>query len=143
LVLWPERDGQPGAFVRRLSQRHSQAWHRAHGTTGQGHLYQGRYRSFLVQADEHLLAVCRHVERNPLRARLVPCAVDWPHSSLRHRRRRRGRLVDAWPLPRPNGWAAFIERAETPAEVAALRLAARRGRPRRSQAAEAGQLLAG
>jgi putative transposase len=41
------------------------------GTAGSGHLHQGRYKALLVQTDEHLLTVCRYVERNPLRARLV------------------------------------------------------------------------
>ena len=74
LVLWPRADGDLGRFVRRLTQRHTQAWHRRHGTRGQGHLYQGRYKAFLVQDDAHLLTVCRYVERNPLRAGLVAAA---------------------------------------------------------------------
>ena len=47
---------------------HTQRWHAHHGTAGTGHLYQGRYKSFPVQSDEHLLTVCRYVERNALRA---------------------------------------------------------------------------
>ena len=82
LVLWPRADGDLGRFVRRLTQRHTQAWHGRHGTLGQGHLYQGRYKAFLVQDDAHLLTVCRYVERNPLRAGLVAAAADWPHGSL-------------------------------------------------------------
>ena len=37
-------------------------------TGGTGHLYQGRFKSFPIQDDEHLLTVMRYVERNPLRA---------------------------------------------------------------------------
>jgi putative transposase len=88
LVLWPRADGDLARFVRRLTQRHTQARHRRQGTLGQGHLYQGRYKAFLVQDDPHLLAVCRYVERNPLRAGLVTSAADWPHSSLSQLRRR-------------------------------------------------------
>jgi len=71
LVLWPERDGQLSRFMTWLTLTHTQRWHARRRSAGSGHLYQGRYKSFLVEADDHLLAVCRYVERNPLRARLV------------------------------------------------------------------------
>ncbi len=130
LVLWPRQDGDLGRFMRRLTQRHTQARHRHRGTLGQGHLYQGRYKAFLVQDDAHLLTVCRYVERNPLRAGLVAAAADWPHGSLAQLPRRGGaRLLDPWPLPRPPGWAELVERTETPQELEALRRSAQRGTP--------------
>ncbi|MCB1992738.1 MAG: transposase [Geminicoccaceae bacterium] len=130
LVLWPRADGDLGRFVRRLTQRHTQARHRHRGTLGQGHLYQGRYKAFLVQDDAHLLTVCRYVERNPLRAGLVASARDWPHGSLPELRRRGAtRLLDPWPLPRPPGWAKAVNRPETPFEIEALRRSVQRGTP--------------
>ena len=50
-----------------------------------GHVYQGRFKSFPIANDEHLLAVLRYVERNPLRAGLVKQAEVWRWGSL-HRR---------------------------------------------------------
>ena len=130
LVLWPGADGDLARFVRRLTQRHTQARHRRHGTLGQGHLYQGRYKGFLVQDDAHLLTVCRYVERNPLRAGLVAAAADWPHGSLSQLRRRgASRLLDPWPLSRPSGWAEAVDRPETPQELETLRRSVRRGAP--------------
>jgi putative transposase len=130
LVLWPRGDGDLARFIRRLTQRHTQARHRRLGTFGQGHLYQGRYKAFLVQDDAHLVTVCRYVERNPLRARLVTSAADWPHGSLAQRQRRgAGRLLDPWPLPRPARWAELVDRPETPPELEALRRSVQRGAP--------------
>jgi hypothetical protein len=57
--------------------------------TGTGPLYQGRFKSFPVQQDEHLLTVCRYVERNPLRAGLVSRAEEWRWSSLSYRAQNR------------------------------------------------------
>ena len=51
-------------------------------TSGSGHLYQGRFKSFPVESDEHLDTVLRYVERNPLRANLVEQAQDWRWSCL-------------------------------------------------------------
>ena len=71
LVLWPYLDGDLSHFMGWLTLTHTQRWHAHHHTVGHGHLYQGRFKSFLVQQDAHLLAVCRYVERNALRAGLV------------------------------------------------------------------------
>jgi putative transposase len=60
-------------------------WHLAHGTVGTGPLYQGRFKSFPIQKDEHFFTVCRYVERNALRANLVTSAEQWRWSSLWHR----------------------------------------------------------
>jgi putative transposase len=56
LVLWPQRDGELERFMTWLTLTHSQRWHATRGSAG--HLNQGRYNSALVQADDHLLAVC-------------------------------------------------------------------------------------
>jgi putative transposase len=45
-------------------------WHAHHHTEGTGHLYQGRFKTFPIEDDSHLLAVLRYVERNPVRASL-------------------------------------------------------------------------
>lgn len=52
-------------------------WHVHDRTDGTGHLYQGRFKSFPVQDDEHMLTVLRYVERNALRARLVDRSEGW------------------------------------------------------------------
>jgi putative transposase len=130
LVLWPEHDGTLSRFMTWLSLTHTQRWHARRGSAGSGHLYQGRYKSCLVAADDHLLAVCRYVERNPLRARLVRRAEAWRWSSLWRRERARGlELLSDWPIARPDDWRAIVNRAQSAAELDALRTAAQRGRP--------------
>src|SRR3989338_9451987 len=82
LVLHPKDDGDIQQFMQWVTLTHTQRWHLSKGTTGTGHLYQGRYKSFIAQTDNHLLAVIRYVERNPLRAKLVKKAENWRFSSL-------------------------------------------------------------
>jgi len=82
LVLAPETDGGLSAFMAWLTMTHTQRWHTHHKSVGTGHLYQGRFKSFPIQADGHFLTVCRYVERNPLRAALVRRAEDWQWGSL-------------------------------------------------------------
>jgi hypothetical protein len=71
MVLRPRRDGELGNFVQRLTTTHVRRWHLHRNGVGSGNLYQGTYKSFPVQDDEHFLTVCRYVEQNPLRAGLV------------------------------------------------------------------------
>ena len=61
-VVWPEEDGQLTDFFRRLAHTHAMRWRVSHRTVGYGHLYQGRFKSFPVQSDDHLavpVALCR------------------------------------------------------------------------------------
>jgi putative transposase len=133
LVLWPRRDGDLSRFVGWLTLTHTQRWHAHRRTAGSGHLYQGRFKSFVVEPHgDHLKTVCRYVERNPLRAGLVARAEDWTWSSLWRQLKgsesARGLLAD-WPIERPADWLACVNRAETQAELKAVRRCEERGRP--------------
>ena len=82
LVLTTHEDRAMGQFMKWLTTTHAGRYRVAHAQQGIGHLYQGRYKSFLVHDEKHLLTVCRYVERNPVRAGLVTRAQDYRFSSL-------------------------------------------------------------
>jgi len=84
-VVHPRRDGELSRFFASLGLTHATRWQVAHNAVGMGHVYQGRFRNFMIQEDEHLLSVLRYVERNPLRAAVVSRAQDWHWSSLHAR----------------------------------------------------------
>ena len=95
-------------------------WHVAHGTVGRGHLYQGRFKSFPVQEDEHFLTVCRYVERNALSARVVRRAEDWRWGSLWARRSGTPvlqSLLSDWPVERPADWLRLVNQPMTEKEA--------------------------
>ena len=87
LVLRPTRDGDLSKFMQWLTLAHAQRWRTAHKTVGFGPLYQGRFKAFPIQQDEHLMTVLRYVERNPVRAGLIASAKEWRWSSLLRTRR--------------------------------------------------------
>ena len=78
LVLYPRADGDLSQFLRRLTLTHTQRYHARTRTVGYGHVYQGRYKSLLVESDLHFLSLVRYVERNAKRAGLVKKAEVWP-----------------------------------------------------------------
>jgi putative transposase len=65
-AVWPDADGQVTAFCRWLAHTHAMRmrWRVAHRTVGYGHLDRGRFQSFPVPSDDHLLTVLRYIERN-------------------------------------------------------------------------------
>ena len=129
-VLWPRRDGDLSEFMRWLTVTQTQRWHAAHGTAGTGPLYQGRFKSFPIEEDDHLLTVLRYVERNPLRANLVERAEEWRWSSLWHRVHGDATaILDKGPLPLPREWLRHVQSAQSEAELAALRRSVVRGTP--------------
>ena len=132
LVLWPRRDGELSAFMFWLTMTHTQRWRTAHHAVGLGPLYQGRFKAFPVQSDQHLRIVCRYVERNALRAGLVERAEEWRWCSLWRRQQgtaeQREVLTD-WPVEEPADWLEWVNGPQTEAEVEALRMSVGRGRP--------------
>jgi REP-associated tyrosine transposase len=131
LVLWPRHDGELSTYAQWLTVTHVRRWHAHHHTGGTGPIYQGRFKSFPVQDDDHFYTVCRYVERNPLRANLVARAEEWRWSSLWHRVQATEVpwLTGVGPLPWPGQWTRSVNRVETDGELAALRRAVNRGAP--------------
>ena len=82
LVVYPKQDGDLQKFMGWLSNTHTKRWHSAKKTTGQGHLYQGRYKSFICQDDNHFLTLAYYVERNAKKAGLCNIAQNWKWSSV-------------------------------------------------------------
>jgi putative transposase len=132
LLLWPEHDGDLARFMQRLTITHVRRWQENRRYVGLGHVYQGRYKSFPVEEDDHFLAVARYVERNALRANLVSRAEDWQWSSFW--RRCYGSVDEKavlakWPLDPPQDWMERVNHADNEKELQALRGSVQRGRP--------------
>ncbi|MGB2824226.1 MAG: transposase [Phycisphaerae bacterium] len=146
-ALRPRADGDLSEFMRWLTVTHTNRWHAAHGTTGTGHLYQGRFKSFPVQARRptaaerrqgvletsiSLWSMLRYVESNALRAGLVRRAEQWRWGSLW--RRTSGKAdqrailtdpTDGW----PDDWLEWVNQLQGDEELEALRHSVARGRP--------------
>ena len=132
LLVWPEHDGDMARFMQRLTITHVRRWQEHRHYVGLGHVYQGRYKSFPVEEDEHFLGVARYVERNPLRADLVVRAEEWRWSSLWRRCRgsvEQKSILANWPVELPADWIDRVNRAENEKELEALRRSVQRGRP--------------
>ena len=99
---------------------------------GYGHVYQGRFKSFPIEADEHFYQVVRYVERNALRQNLVRRAENWRFGSLWRRvqgKPESRQLLSDWPVPRPRSWVQYVNQPQSAAELEAIRRSVARGQP--------------
>jgi putative transposase len=98
--------------------------------SGSGRVWQGRFKAFIVQEDQHLLTLMRYVERNALRARLVERAEDWRWGSLAWRAARWPPVkLNTPPLPLPSYWRHYVNEPQTAVELAEIRTCVNRQRP--------------
>jgi putative transposase len=132
LVVWPKRDGDLAAFMQKLTITHVRNWQVHRQRVGEGHVYQGRYKSFPLETDEYFYHVVRYVEANPLRAKLVTAPDDWQWSSL-WRREHGGaeacRLLSDWPLPMPRDWLRVVAKVQPKQQLEQIRRSVVRGQP--------------
>ena len=132
LVLQPYKDGDLSEFMRWLTTTHASHFHHQHDTVGTGHLYQGRFKSFPIEKDSHLLAVCRYVEANPLRAKLVKRAEQWEWSSLWRRKfgtTLQKKLLSGWPIEFPDNYLQLVNEKEMDEEIEVIRQSATKEQP--------------
>lgn len=124
LVLRPLVDGEMSRFMGWVGGTHTMRYHAHYHTSGMGHLYQQRYKSFPIQDDDHFFVVCRYVERNALRAGLVKRAEDWRWGSLwrwLQKPEPPPKLLSTWPLARLPNWVKRVNEALSEPELQAVR----------------------
>jgi putative transposase len=116
-------------IVQSLLVSHTQRYHRYHNSSG--HVWQGRFKSPVIQDDEHLLTVLRYIEANPVRAGLVKHADKYRWSSFAcHGNGRADFLIEtmpayealgASPATRQRRWTAYVHQTPDADELADIR----------------------
>jgi putative transposase len=77
LIETPE--GNLSRGMRHLNGVYTQKFNRSHGQAG--HIFQGRFKSMVVQKETYLLELCRYIFLNPVRAGIVSSPEEWKWSS--------------------------------------------------------------
>jgi putative transposase len=100
LVLTPQTAEGLGRMMQSLARRHAAEFNRRHGRTGT--LWEGRYRSTLIQTERYFLACMVYIDLNPVRAGMVTQAADFLWSSHAHYT---GTRQDPWLTPHALYWS--------------------------------------
>lgn len=137
LLLKPEPGRSISRILQSLTVTHAWRYHKRHRSSG--HVWQGRFKSPVIQDDAHLLVVLRYIEANPLRAGVVADPADYRWSSFqRHGMGRDDPLLSDFPEWRELGkteaerrrrWRAKVRARQDEAELAAVRSSLQGGRP--------------
>ena len=109
-------------FMQWLLTSHVRRYHKHYGSSG--HVWQGRFKSFPVQRDEHLLTALRYVLQNPVRSGLAASVNDWPWSSWRRRE-----LADPCPVELDTDWVRKMEEPLSTQQLTSIRESVNRQRP--------------
>jgi len=128
-VLWPYQDQDLGRWMHWLLTTHVRRHHARHRSSGR--IWEGRFKAFPVQQNNHVLTVLRYVERNAATANLVDRAEEWRWGSLRERNNGilSARLLVEGPVEIRPDWNRWVNLPITPKELDALRASAATGRP--------------
>ena len=128
LVVMPEQGEDLSRWMQWLMTSHVRRYHGYYSTCG--HVWQGRFKSFIVKEDEHLITLLRYVEGNPVRAGLVESAVDWQWSSHSSRiAKEKSELLDDPPLQLPENWTGLVDEPLSDMELEDIRTSGQRQRP--------------
>jgi putative transposase len=128
LVVRPDSADVLARWAHWLFTSHARRYHAKYGSSG--HVWQGRFKVFAIQADHHLLTVLRYVERNALAGKLVVRAEDWRWSSLCWRNTAVAPLgLTTCPVNLPSYWIEYVNQPQTSVELAELRTCVNRQRP--------------
>jgi putative transposase len=129
LVVKPGDTDALSAYMHDLTGTHALRWRRHHRSTSPGHVYQGRFKSFPIVSGQHLLAVLRYVEANPVRAGLTKDAGAWRWSSHTKHACAEAPSLASWPWAKPSNWSAQLNGCQSDEQLTMIRNAVVRGVP--------------
>ncbi|MEA2005766.1 MAG: transposase [Acidobacteriota bacterium] len=127
-VVSPNEGNRLSKWMHWLTSTHARHYHYYYNTSG--HIWQGRFKSFVIQNDYHIFSVLRYVEGNPVRAKLVSSAKNWPWSS--HRERiglEKKEILDRIPIELPKDWAKYVDDPLTGKELSEIQESIQRQTP--------------
>ncbi|MBL7045101.1 MAG: transposase [Parcubacteria group bacterium] len=132
LILYPKRDGDMGEYMRWITTTHVRQRRVKTKSIGDGHLYQGTYKSFPVETNEYAQQLMQYIEQNPLRAKLVKKAEDWKWSSLWKREKgskKEKQLLSELPIDLPKDYLKLVNTLSKEETLDTIRTSVNKGAP--------------
>ncbi|MCF6245161.1 MAG: hypothetical protein L3J43_09005 [Sulfurovum sp.] len=106
---------------------HVRYYHKKNKTSG--HIWQGRYKSFIVEKDSYYMTLIRYIEANALRAKLVRQAQDWDYGSLMEREYKHRTLLSKPYIELDDDWVEYVNTPMGEGELHTVRNSVNRQAP--------------
>ncbi|MDD3343152.1 MAG: transposase [Sulfurospirillaceae bacterium] len=127
LLLMPLAVGSLSRLMQWVMTSHVRYYHRKNKTSG--HIWQGRYKSFMVQQESYYLSLLRYIEANALRAKLVNEAEEWIYGSLWERTTQQRELLNNPLIALPVDWTLHVNTPLREEELTIVRNSVNRQSP--------------
>ncbi len=127
LLVSPVRADDLSKWMQWFMTSHVRRYHKHYGTSG--HVWQGRFKSFIVQDDANLITGTRYIEGNPVRVAIVSSAMDWRWSSHCDRVNEKEGMLSQLPVKLPCDWTKYVDEPITDNELEKLRRSVNRQTP--------------
>lgn len=127
LLVSTEREGSLSRWMQWVMTSHVRNYHKKNKTSG--HIWQGRYKSFIVERESYYVSVIRYIEANALRAGLVNNAEDWCYGSLAKRGLTDNEFLCEPLIELGDDWARYVNEPMRMDEIEKIRNSVKRQAP--------------
>ncbi|MDD3775345.1 MAG: transposase [Sulfurovaceae bacterium] len=127
LLLIPTEPNSLSRLMQWVMTSHVRYYHKKNKTSG--HIWQGRYKSFIVEKESYYLTLIRYIEANAKRAKLVRNAKDWDYGSLMEREHRHRKLLSEPYMTLDEDWAEYVNTPMREGELHDIRNSVNRQAP--------------
>ncbi len=127
LLLVPQKEGSLSRFMQWVMTSHVRYYHKKNKTSG--HVWQGRYKSFLVEQESYYITLIRYIEANASRAKLVKQAEAWEYGSLHDRASNNTGMIHEPLMTLPDNWIEYVNERINPHELETIRNSVNRQAP--------------
>ena len=127
LLLVPKEEKSLSRFMQWVMTSHVRYYHKKNKTSG--HIWQGRYKSFIVEKESYYITLIRYIEANALRAKLVLNAEDWDYGSLMEREEKHRVLLSEPYMQLEEEWVNYVNEPIREGELYNIRNSVNRQAP--------------
>ena len=103
LALWPDESNQVSIFIHYATTLHVKVWNKRWKSNG--HIYQGRFKSRVIENTNYYYNLVKYIEQNPIKAGLVKRAEQWQWSSAAGSSKL---ILSPGPVPLPDNWLDIV-----------------------------------
>ena len=127
LLLVPKEANSLSRLMQWVMTSYVRYYHKKNRTSG--HIWQGRYKSFIVEKESYYLTLIRYIEANALRAKLVRRAENWEYGSLKEREQKHRSLLSETYIKLDDTWAEYANTPIREGELETIRNSVNRQAP--------------
>ena len=127
LLLVPKVEKSLSRFMQWVMTSHVRYYHKKNKTSG--HIWQGRYKSFIVEKESYYITLMRYIEANALRAKLTRKAQDWNYGSLQERTGNSRKLLTQPYIKLDEDWVEYVNTPMKEGELHTIRNSVNRQAP--------------